>query len=56
MAGVRQKKCPFCKTDLPEPTEKCPEYGAINKADAKVCVSCGFNGKPGSGKNRNNHR
>jgi len=27
MAGIRQKKCPFCKTELPEETITCPECG-----------------------------
>lgn len=50
MAGVRQKKCPFCKTELPEPTINCPMCGHANNAESKVCVNCGFNGKPGSSK------
>jgi predicted amidophosphoribosyltransferase len=50
MGGIRQKKCPFCKTELLEPKVKCPECGSENPISNKVCVNCGFNGKPGSGK------
>lgn len=45
LAGIRQKKCPFCGTDMPEPAAEpitCPKCGAKNPADAKVCSNCGI--------------
>ncbi len=49
MAGIRQKKCPFCKTELPEETIPCPHCGVDQPISNKVCGNCGFNGKPNSG-------
>lgn len=49
MAGIRQKKCPFCGTELPKETIPCPHCGVQQPATNKVCGNCGFNGRPGSG-------